>query len=83
MTRGPYEPSGAEISLGRRMNKEGSSLQEVHEALGWDCGIRTTAERFKRYGIHLKRNPSYKRAHDGDLTTMSHGDERIDGAEGL
>ena len=83
MSANLFEFKPSEISLGRKLNREGKSLQEIHEAMGWGCSVRTTAERFKTVGITLTRNPNYKRAHHGGLTRLSHGDaERIDASEG-
>lgn len=59
-----------EIVLGRRLNREGKSIKEIQEALGWDCHLRTTEDRFRRIGIKLSRDPNRKRAHEGGLTTM-------------
>jgi len=83
MSANLFEFKPSEISLGRKLNREGKSLQEVHDALGWTCNTRTTEERFKRIGIKLTRSPHRQRAHQGGLTRLSHGDaERIDASEG-
>lgn len=83
MAANKFEFQPKEISLGRKMNREGKSLQEIHKALGWTCTERTTEERFRVVGIRLTRSPKRPRAHQGGLTRLSHGDaERIDAAEG-
>lgn len=62
-------PSENDILLARRLQRKGASLQEIHDALGWDCVPRTTQERLLRGGLRVRIHQNGRRAHYGDNTT--------------
>lgn len=61
-------PSVEEIILARRMNREGASLEDIHNAIGWACTIPTTQERLRRAGVRIRAGRR-RLAHLGETTT--------------
>ena len=60
---------GDQLLLARRLHRGGADLQQVHDALGWDCDVLTTQRRLRKYGLKV-RPGNNKQAHDGDETTI-------------
>jgi hypothetical protein len=62
------EPTSAELSLARKMAREGATVEAIHAAVGWRRNVRSTRERLIRYGIRIM---SRQLAHRGADTKLS------------
>lgn len=63
-----YTPTNKEIVLARKMAGAGATLQQVHDALGWNCCLGATKNRLLKFNI----KPGHPRAHKGYETSIPH-----------
>lgn len=63
-----FEATSKDLGTARRMAREGKSIDEIHDALGWNCTADATRNRLRQYQIRVVTR---KLAHRGDETTAS------------
>jgi hypothetical protein len=65
-----HEPTPEEIITARHMHHAGATAEEIQNALGWACNLKTVVKRLSRFGLKVRINNG-RRAHMGDETYLN------------